>query len=334
MDHNDIRHKLSEYIDETLTPEEQASVEEHLKSCPDCSKALMELRKTVGHISETEEVEPPAWMKQTIMARVRAEEEKKKQGLFHRIFFPLHVKLPLETIGLLFIAVTVYFLVQETKQPFPEAPIQTYSLEPSPADKEPLKEDKAARPEVSPQRNKEVPQEPGYKALDMRGAYESPPPPVLEKKAPAPAARAEKPESAMQGSGSYEKRSVPDGLTRERQLFSAESAAKPDRACLPSEPDLVTVTGTVMERDVSGAQRWVLKLDNPVCVLGAKDREIREDSFIAQELLLVVDPDLAVKHRSLLGTSVTVQGTVAQQQNSQHPGRVLINVKSMAPRSP
>ena len=118
MDHNDIRHKLSEYIDGTLTPQEKASVEEHLKTCPNCSNALSELQKTVEHIRKVEEVEPPAWMTQKIMAKVRAEEEKKKQGLLHRLFFPLHIKLPLETIGVLFIAVTVYFVVQETETAF------------------------------------------------------------------------------------------------------------------------------------------------------------------------------------------------------------------------
>jgi hypothetical protein len=184
MNHNDIRHKLSEYIDETLTPEEQASVEEHLKTCPDCSSALTELRKTVEHVRQIEEVDPPAWMKQKIMARVRTEEEK-KQGLFQRIFFPLHIKLPLETIGLLFITVTVYFVardVQETEHPFPEAPVQMYSTEPKQADKITPREGKAAKPEDSLQRKKEVPQEPGYKALDMKPAYEKPKPPV-----PAPA---------------------------------------------------------------------------------------------------------------------------------------------------
>ncbi len=190
MDHNDIRHKLSEYIDETLSPQEKASVEEHFKTCPDCSSAVMELRKTVEHIGKVEEVEPPAWMTQKIMARVRAEEETKKQGLFHRLFFPLHIKLPLETIGVLFIAVTVYFVAQETKQPFPEAPVQTYSQESSPTAKGTAKEDKAAKPEESLQRKKDVPQKPEYKALDMKPAYEKPKPP-LPAPAPEPARPAE-----------------------------------------------------------------------------------------------------------------------------------------------
>lgn len=184
MDHNDIRHMLSEYIDGSLTPGDKASVDEHLKTCPDCSNALMELRKTVEHIRKIEEVEPPAWMTQKIMARVRAEEEKKKHGLFQRIFFPLHVKLPLEAIGVLFIAVTVYFVVQDVqrKQSFPEAPVQNYSVEPQQAGKGITKEDKAAKPDDSRKRTREAPQEPGY-APDMKQEYEKPQPP---QPAPAP----------------------------------------------------------------------------------------------------------------------------------------------------
>jgi hypothetical protein len=191
MDHNDVRHKLSDYIDGSLTDAEKKSVDEHISACHKCAEALLELQKTVEHIREIEEVEPPVWMTQKIMAKVRAEEEKKKQGLFQRLFFPLHIKLPLETIGVLFIAVTVYFVaqdVQETKQPFPEAPIETYSAESSHAEKGNAQEDTAAQSSGSLQRNKEVPQEPEYKALDMKPAYEKPKPPV-----PAPAPESMRP---------------------------------------------------------------------------------------------------------------------------------------------
>ena len=70
MDHNDIRHKLSEYIDGSVTAEEKSYIEEHLKTCSACSDALHELQKTVEHIKTVEEVEPPAWMTQKIMANV------------------------------------------------------------------------------------------------------------------------------------------------------------------------------------------------------------------------------------------------------------------------
>lgn len=185
MNHNEIRHKLSDYIDNSLMPEEKVSVEAHLRTCPECSNALSELQKTVEHVRSVEEVEPPTWMTQKIMARVRAEEEKKKQGLFQRLFFPLHIKLPLETIGVLFVAVAVYFVVQDVQrdESFPEARLQNYSMEQQPQEAGSAKKDKPAQSSRSLERKKEVPQEPGYKALDMKPAYEGPRTPEF---APAP----------------------------------------------------------------------------------------------------------------------------------------------------
>ncbi len=111
MDHNDIRHKLSEYLDGSVTAEEKSSIEEHLKTCSACSDALHELQKTVEHIKSVEEVEPPAWMTQKIMANVRAAEEERK-GLFRRLFHPLSVKLPIQAVAVLFLAVTAFYIYQ------------------------------------------------------------------------------------------------------------------------------------------------------------------------------------------------------------------------------
>ena len=46
MDHNDMRHRLSEYLDGSVTADEKSSIEEHLKTCSACSDALHELQKT------------------------------------------------------------------------------------------------------------------------------------------------------------------------------------------------------------------------------------------------------------------------------------------------
>jgi predicted anti-sigma-YlaC factor YlaD len=101
---------LSEYIDDAVSPGDRTAIEEHLKSCETCSAALKELTQTVAHIRSVQEIEPPAWLAQKIMAQVRAESEKK--GWFQRFFVPLHIKLPLEAIGVLFIAVTALFIYQ------------------------------------------------------------------------------------------------------------------------------------------------------------------------------------------------------------------------------
>ncbi|MGE5809108.1 MAG: DUF2275 domain-containing protein [Nitrospirota bacterium] len=197
MDHNDIRHKLSEYLDGSVTAEEKSLIEEHLKTCAPCSDALQELRKTVEHIKSVEEVEPPAWMTQKIMANVRAEAEEKK-GLFRRLFSPLSVKLPVEAVAVLFLAVTAYYLYQNIN------PAEKYAKAPS----EKSEAAKPASPMLSPQPEPKIrrepaapaakaPQAPEYKALDMKMEYEKPAPPVptgkIEAPGPAPAKPAEQP---------------------------------------------------------------------------------------------------------------------------------------------
>ena len=115
MKHADIRQKLSAYLDGAVTPEERVKIEEHLRSCRICSVALVELKKTVSHVKDLEELEPPAWMTQKIMARVKLEAER-ETGFFRRLFFPLHIKLPIEAITLVLVTVTGY-LVFRTAQP-------------------------------------------------------------------------------------------------------------------------------------------------------------------------------------------------------------------------
>ncbi len=93
MDHNAIRHKLSEYLDGTADTEERPEIEAHLKTCEKCRNALVELRKTVEHVRQVEEVEPPAWMARKIMATVR-EEAEKNRSFIEKLKAAVLVKLP------------------------------------------------------------------------------------------------------------------------------------------------------------------------------------------------------------------------------------------------
>jgi hypothetical protein len=109
MEHEEIRARFSEYIDGALSPEEKASIEDHLRSCESCRDDLAELRSAVLEVRKLGEVEPPPWLAQRIMARVR-EEAQEKQGLFHRLLYPLRVKLPLDALAFVVLAVTGLFI--------------------------------------------------------------------------------------------------------------------------------------------------------------------------------------------------------------------------------
>ncbi len=134
MDHNDIRHKLSEYLDGSVSTQEKILIEEHLKTCTECSQALLELQKTIELVQNVEEVQPPDWMAQKIMATVRAEAEKKK-SFIQRLFSPLSIKLPIQAVAVAFLTITAMYLYRgaQPMAPLPETPAVAPTLQ---ADKE------------------------------------------------------------------------------------------------------------------------------------------------------------------------------------------------------
>lgn len=125
MKHDDMQEKLSAYMDDAVSTQERSAIEDHLAGCAECRKALEELRMTVAHLKNLEQVEPPAWMTQKIMAQVRSKAESRK-SIWQKLFFPLHVKLPLEAVTALFCVVIGYYVYQsvEPTMKLAEAPVQ------------------------------------------------------------------------------------------------------------------------------------------------------------------------------------------------------------------
>jgi len=187
MEHNDIRHKLSDYIDGSITAEERTAIEEHIKTCALCSDALRELQKTVEHIKNIEEMAPPAWMTRKIMAKVR-EESLLRKGFFVKWFLPLSIKLPIQAVVVLFLAVTAFYLYRNipyTIRPS-EAPLQEFTArkEAPPAA---TRNDEIGKTHESVSPPRQVPQSPGYRTLDMKPEYEKPALPTPQDQAGTPA---------------------------------------------------------------------------------------------------------------------------------------------------
>ena len=281
MEHNVARHKLSEYIDGSITADEKAEIETHLKTCSACGNALQELHKAVEHIKSVEDVEPPAGMTQKSMVNVNAGEVERK-SLIRRFFFPLSVKLPIQAAAVLFltvIAFSIYKNIQPASVPS-EAPMNkiTAGKEASPA---PTLRDKRGEPKITKDTSvqpKHAPQAPGYKALDMKQEYEKPALPAVPGKvaesAPAPSKAEEQPlvvkkKAAMEGrpavaqAGSpamMQEQSttiVPQMQTRRESTYSARKAKTlppVDKAggCLSYEPKVVNVTGVVRRVNFPG----------------------------------------------------------------------------------
>ncbi len=127
MECKDIREKLGAYLEEVVPPEERRIIEDHLNSCPKCAKNLADLKKAGELVKNLAEVEPPAWLTQKIMSRVRKESEKRK-GIWPKLFYPLHIKVPIQALATVFIAVIAVYVFRvvepERKLGHLPAPIQ------------------------------------------------------------------------------------------------------------------------------------------------------------------------------------------------------------------
>ena len=97
---SEIENRLPAYLEDLLSPEERKSIAGHLASCPHCSRAFADLKKAEELVHGLGELEPPPFFEERIMSRVR-EEAGQKQGILRKFFFPLHIKIPIQTLATL-----------------------------------------------------------------------------------------------------------------------------------------------------------------------------------------------------------------------------------------
>lgn len=286
MDHNSIRHKLSEYIDGTISADEKAEIETHLAACEKCSDALRELQKTVEHVKTIEEVEPPAWMTQKIMARVRVEAEQQR-SIYQKLYSAFVVKLPVKAVAVVFLAAIAFFMYRDIRpQKLSEAPMPQLAVKKEAAPSVIAKSEQN-RAADSLLRSNQLAQKPGYRALDMKPEYGTPAPPVLKDKAvasaPAEAKPFAAPEPARKATGGQsnilsqksraavekEETSAP-GMgfmaEREQRPESMARAAKA-KAALPEESGAYAAEIAMNVKDPDAAQKEVEKA---IAALGGK----------------------------------------------------------------
>ena len=372
MEHNDIRHKLSEYIERSLTDRERSDVEIHLRTCDQCSRALAELQKTIEHIKSVEEIDPPAWMTQKIMAKVRAEAEERK-GLFHRIFYPLAIKLPIQAIAVLFLTITVFYVYQNAQlsQKGPETPIAEFADE-RPASQKSKPKDQLAKADASAKRSYHAPQSPEYKSLDMKLEYEKPSPPALQGRGAAPASAPARPAepSMPAGNGAESKKdaaAVPSAapspvreqtrvaqgtiaqLEDKEQSYASARKAKSVQAmgkgadCLSYAPAVVIVSGTIHTRNfptqTDPARSTSDDKQGPSWIFTLdKTRCVAGDTVHAgepslSEMQLVLDAAQSVHYRTLLTQPVIITGTLIHASSSSHHTSVLLQVQTIKART-
>ena len=236
MECDRIQEQLSAYLDDTLSSAEKGIVDKHLNSCPECRKSLADLETTVRSIRGLEEINPPPWLTQKIMTRVKAEAEPAKKNLWQKLFYPLHVKLPIEAFGAFLIALTALYVFKSM-----EPKINTV-IEPSEKTvSEYAAKEKAATPSTEAVKPSKEPIVTRSKQEETAAV-----PPPLQKRSPVPAPPAEQPEFD-QGLPVKEKRAESrKSVERDMLMKSAPAPAALSGPNAASQEGAAQVAGKMM----------------------------------------------------------------------------------------
>ena len=105
---HDIQKLLPLYEEGILADAEKHEVEDHLARCADCRREVTLLQKADRLVKNLSFVEEPPWFQQRIMARVR--EEAGKQSFWQKWFSPLGVRVPVQIMATIVIAVLAVYI--------------------------------------------------------------------------------------------------------------------------------------------------------------------------------------------------------------------------------
>ncbi len=202
---------LAALLEGVLPADEAKRVRDHLAGCPSCSKALEDLKESGEMVRKLEEVEPPPWLKTRVMARVR-EEAGQKESILRKLFFPLHVKIPIQALATALIAVVAWNVYKTGEPEFRQIAPPPAAVQEAPHAKIPSAPAKAPEP--------------------------APMPPAMEKEAGEPAGLREKKAPAPSDSN-VEDRAMRRQLTvREEAKTNAVTPAEPAKTARPATSSL------------------------------------------------------------------------------------------------
>ena len=124
----DYEKRLPAYQEGLISGLDKKDLEDHLRSCESCRLALQDLNKTRDLLGHLPEVDPPPWFTRKVMARVR-EEAEGKRGLLRKLFYPLHIKIPLEAVASILVVVLAVYVFKATgpEMPLFRAPSESVS---------------------------------------------------------------------------------------------------------------------------------------------------------------------------------------------------------------
>lgn len=126
----EIKALLSEFIDGTLDAQTMAAVEAHVSTCKGCEEELKSLSVVVEELGALDPIKAPDDFLEKIHERMAP-----RHGFYRilrKLFFPLHVKIPLELAGAATMALLVLFVlnVQQSEKGIVQSPkVSTYKMD-------------------------------------------------------------------------------------------------------------------------------------------------------------------------------------------------------------
>ncbi len=112
---DETQEMLNAFLEGLLSQDEKRRVLEHLGTCQHCRAALEELKRAAQLVQGLDDVEPPPWFTQKVMSRVRQEAERKERNLLSRLFYPLHVKVPIQALASVLIVVLALYVYRSVE---------------------------------------------------------------------------------------------------------------------------------------------------------------------------------------------------------------------------
>jgi len=157
MECGQIERMLPGYLEKALLPEEMARVGKHLTSCAKCRMAFEDYKKARVLVRNLEDVAPPPGFAQKIMAQVR-EEDREKGGLLKKLFYPIHIKVPIQavaTVVIAMLAIQVYRSVEPQKRAIQPSAVSAPAVSAPVAPKEEIRQER--KQEIAPSPRAESP---------------------------------------------------------------------------------------------------------------------------------------------------------------------------------
>jgi hypothetical protein len=106
----DVRNQLSAYLEGELEVAPRRAIEDHLRECVRCQGELVLLQRTIALLQGLDEVEVPPRLSAAIQVSIHPRRRRWWRAVASWLFFPVHVKLPMQVVALLLVSLGAVYL--------------------------------------------------------------------------------------------------------------------------------------------------------------------------------------------------------------------------------